>query len=155
MMMKMGVLNHALAVNLVTILMMNPHLTWNQFPMTRYEFSCSSTILSAYPIFLQLINPLPRKTVVDLSHGSHKQLRKKASHKCKATKAQSVPLASTSKRARVTMEETPDEQVGGLVHSSSMMSIESLLWKVSNVHHSLCLNLINLVCTYSRQENKT
>jgi hypothetical protein len=53
------------------------------------------------------------------------------------------------------MEEIPDEQAGGLSHSSSMMSIESLVQKVSNVHHSLCLNLINVMCTYSRQENKT
>jgi hypothetical protein len=128
--------------------------------MTRYEFSCSPTILSAYPILLQLANTLPRKTIVDLSRGSRKQLRKKSSHKRKAAKAQSGPSVSNSKRARVRveMEEIPDEQVGGLSRSSSMMSIESLVRKVSNVYHSLCLiqiNLINLACMHSRQENET
>jgi hypothetical protein len=97
---------------------------------------------------------------VDLSRGSCKQLQKKSSHKRKAAKAQSGPSVSNSKRAhiRVKMEEIPDEQAGGLSHSSSMMSIKSLVWKVSNVYHSLCLiqiNLINLACMYSQQENET
>src|SRR6202040_3104775 len=70
------------------------------------------------------------------------------------------PSVSNSKRAhiRVEMEEIPDQQVGGLSHSSSMMSIESLVRKVSNIYHSLCLiqiNLINLACMYSWQENET
>ena len=55
-------------------------------------------------------------------------------------------------------KEIPNEQAGGLNCSSSMMSIESLVWKVSNIYHSLCLiqiNLINLACMYSRQENET
>ena len=106
-------------------------------------------------MLLQLANVLPRKTVVDLSRGSRKQLRKKASHKRKAAKAQPGPSASTSKRARVTMEEIPDEQAGGLSRSSSMMSIESLVWKVNNVHHALCINLINLTCMHSRRANET
>ena len=41
-------------------------------------------ILSTYPMLLQLANVLPRKTVVDVSRGSRKQLRKTASHKRKA-----------------------------------------------------------------------
>ena len=112
-------------------------------------------ILSAYPMLLQLANVLPRKTVVDLSCSSRKQLQKTASHKCKAAKAQSGPSASTSKRARVMMEEIPDEQVGGLSCGSSMISIESLVQKVNNVHHALCINLIDLTCMHSRQANKT
>ena len=92
---------------------------------------------------------------MDFSRGSRKQLRKKASHKCKAAKAQSGASASTLKHARVTMEEIPDEQAGGLGPSSSMMSIESLVRKVGNVHHSLCIIFINLTCMYSRQENET
>src|ERR1700674_4982661 len=97
--------------------------------MTRYKFSCASTILSAYPILLQLANALQRKTIVDLSHGSRKQLRKKSSHKRTAAKAQSGPSVSNSKRAHVQieMEEIPNEQAGGLSCSSSMMSIESLV----------------------------
>jgi hypothetical protein len=62
---------------------------------------------------------------------------------------------SGSKRARVTMEEIPDEQAGGLSRSSSMMSIESLVRKVSNVHHPQSINLIHMTCMYSRQENET
>ena len=117
-------------------------------------------ILSAYPILLQLANALPRKTIVDLSHGSRKQLQKKSSHKRKAAKVQSGPSVSNSKCTCVCvkMEEIPNEQSGGLSHSSSMMSIKSLVWKVSNVYHSLCLiqiNLINLACMYSWQENET
>jgi hypothetical protein len=88
-------------------------------------------------MLLQLANVLLRKTVVDLSRGSCKQLQKMASHKRKAAKAQSRPSASTSKHACVTMEEIPDEQVGGLSRSSSMISIESLVRKVNNVHHAL------------------
>ena len=123
--------------------------------MTRYEFSCSPTILSAYPILLQ-----PRKMIVDLSCGSCKRLQKKSLHKCNAAKAQSGPSGSNSKRARVRveMEEIPNEQVGGLSCSFSMMSIESLVQKVSNNYNSLCLiqiNLINVACMYSRQENGT
>jgi hypothetical protein len=72
--------------------------------------------LSAYPIFLQLTNTLPRKTVVDLNHGSCKQLWKKALQKDKTAKAQSGPSASTLKCAWVTMEEISDEQAGGLLH---------------------------------------
>jgi len=106
-------------------------------------------------MLLQLANVLPRKTVVDLSCGSRKQLRKKASHKHKAAKAQPRPSTSTSKCARVTMEEIHDEQAGGLSCSSSMMSIESLVWKVNNVHHALCINLINLTCMHSRRANET
>jgi hypothetical protein len=53
------------------------------------------------------------------------------------------------------MEEIPDEQAGGLGCSSSMMSIESLVRKVSNVHHPQFINLIYMTCMYSRQENKT
>ena len=79
---------------------------------------------------------------MDLSRGSHKQLQKEGSYKCKATKAQSVPLASTLKRACVMMEEIPDEQVGGLNCSSSMISIKSLVQKVGNVHHLLCIILL-------------
>ena len=79
---------------------------------------------------LQLANGLPRKMVVDPSRGSCKQLRKKTSHKHKAAKAQ-----SGSKRARVMMEVIPDEQAGGLSHSSSMMTIESLVRKVHNIIH--------------------
>ena len=79
---------------------------------------------------------------MDLSRGSHKQLQKKGSYKCKATKAQSVPLASTSKCARVMMEEIPDKQAGGLGRSSFMISIESLVQKVGNVHHLLCIILL-------------
>ena len=91
---------------------------------------------------------------MDLRRGSSKQLRKKSSPKHKAAKAQCGPSVSNSKCAhvRVEMEEIPDEQVGGLSRSSSMMSIESLVRKVSNVYHSLCLiqiNLINLACMYS------
>src|SRR5882672_1180585 len=112
-------------------------------------------ILSAYPMLLQLANVLPRKTVVDLSCSSRKQLRKKASHKHKAANAQPGPSASISKCARVTMEEIPDEQAGGLSRSSSMMSIESLIRKVNNVHHALCINLINLTCMHNRRANKT
>jgi hypothetical protein len=107
-------------------------------------------LLNAYPILLQLANVLPRKTAIDLSCGSHKQLWKKTSHKCKAAKAQ-----SGSKRAHVMMEEIPDEQVGGLGHSFSMMSIESLVQKVNNVHYPLSINLIHMTCMYSWQENKT
>jgi len=66
-----------------------------------------------------------------------------------------VPVASTLKRARVTMEEIPDEQAGGLSHSSSMISIESLVRKVGNVHCSLCIIFINLNCVYSQRENET
>ena len=117
--------------------------------MMRCAASCSPVLLNTYPILLQLANVLPRKTVVDLSRGSRKQLRKKTSHKRKAAKAQ-----SGSKRARVTMEEIPDEQAGGLSRSSSMMSIESLVRKVSNVHHPLYINLIHMTCMYSRQENE-
>src|SRR5882724_10624385 len=102
--------------------------------MPRYKFSCSPTILSAYPLLLQLANALPRKMIVDLSNGSHKQLRKKSSHKHKAAKAQSGPSVSnlTHAHIHVEMEENPNEPVGGLSHSSSMMSIEYLVWKVSN-----------------------
>ena len=147
--------------------------------MTRYEFNCSPTTLSPYPILLQLADALPRKTIVDLSRGSRKQLRKKSSHKRKAAKSQSGPSVSNSKRARmrvemekipneqagglsrsssmmsIEMEKIPNEQVGGLSHSSSMMSIESLVRKVSNIYHSLCLIKIDLACMYSRQENET
>jgi hypothetical protein len=76
---------------------------------------------------------------VDLSRHSRKQLRKKVMHKRKADKAQSEPSASTSKRSRVTIEEIPDEQAGGLSASSSMISIESVVRKVRNIDHSLCL----------------
>jgi len=107
-------------------------------------------LLNAYPILLQLANVLPRKTVVDLSRGSRKQLRKKTSHKHKSAKAQ-----SGSKRARVTMEEIPDEQAGGLGRSSSMMSIESLVRKVRYVHHPQSINLIHMTCMYSQRENET
>ena len=107
-------------------------------------------LLNAYPILLQLANVLPRKTVVDLSRGSHKQLRKKTSHKHKSAKAQ-----SGSKYACVTMEEIADEQAGGLGCSSSMMSIESLVWKVRYVHHSQSINLIHMTCMYSQWENET
>jgi hypothetical protein len=107
-------------------------------------------LLNAYPILLQLANVLPRKTVVDLSRGSRKQLRKKTLHKRKAVKAQ-----SGSKRARVTMEEISDEQAGGLSRSSSMMTIESLVRKVHNVHYPLSINLIHMTCMYSQQENET
>ena len=117
-------------------------------------------ILRAYPILLQHANALPRKTIVDLSYSSCKQLQKKSLHKCKAAKAQTGPSVSNSKCAHVhvKMEEIPNEQVGGLSHSSSMMSIKSLVWKVSNVYHSLCLiqiNLIDLACMCSQQENET
>lgn len=83
---------------------------------------------------LQLADALPRKTVANRSRGSRKQLRKDASHKHKAP--QSEPLASTSNRPRVTVEEIPDEQAGGLSRSSSIVSIESLVRKVSkfNAH---------------------
>jgi hypothetical protein len=80
--------------------------------------------------------------VVDLSHGSRKQLRKKASRKRKVARVQSErsePSVSTSKRARVTVEDIPDEQAGGLSASSSMISIGSLVRKVSNIDHLLCL----------------
>ena len=120
----------------------------------RYEFSCSPTILSAYPILLQLANTLPRKTIVDLSRGSRKQLRKKSSHKRKAAKAQSGPSVSNSKRARVRveMEEIPDEQAGGLSRSSSMMSIESLVRKVGKCS---LFTVYYLNCMCSLQENET
>jgi len=64
-----------------------------------------SHVLECLPDIIAACHVLPRKTVVDLSHGSRKQLRKKTSHKRKAAKAQ-----SGSKCARVTMEEIPDEQ---------------------------------------------
>src|SRR5882724_3858641 len=158
MMMKMGISNQALALNWVRIPVKN--LTWNWLPMTRYEFSCSPMILRAYPILLQLANALPRKMIVDLSCSSCKQLQKMSSHKCKAAKAQSGPSVSNSRHAHVhvNMEEIPNEQPGGLSHSSSMMSIESLVQKLSKIYHSLCLiqiNLINLACMYSQQENET
>jgi hypothetical protein len=53
------------------------------------------------------------------------------------------------------MEEISDEQAGGLSHSSSMISIESLVRKVNNVHHALCINLIYLTCIHNWQANKT
>src|SRR5882724_2185713 len=84
---------------------------------------------------IEIANALPRKMVVDHSHGHHKQLQKKASHKCKADKAPSEPLISTSKCPHVTIEEIPDEQAGGVQvsASSSTMSVECLLRKVSNI----------------------
>ena len=140
MMKMMGASNRTVALNQVTIPVMIPHLSWHRFPMMRYVFSISLIILSAYEILLHLANALPRKTVVDLSHGSCKQLRKTGAHKCKTTKAQSGPLTSTSKCARTTTNVTPDEGEsvpGGVSRNSSLMSIESLIWKVSNiVHHS-------------------
>ena len=87
---------------------------------------------------------------MDLSCGSHKQLQKKTLHKHKAAKAH-----SGLKRARVMMEEIPDEQAGGLSCSSSMMTIESLVRKVHNVHYPLSINLIHMTCMYSRWENET
>lgn len=80
---------------------------------------------------------------MDLSRGRGKQLRQKTSRKRKAAKAQSGPSDSTSKRARVAMEEIPDEQAGRLSACSSMVSIESLVRKVSNIDHSLRLMFIN------------
>lgn len=84
---------------------------------------------------IEIADALPRKTVVDHSRGHRKQLRKKASHKRKADKAPSEPSISTSKRPRVTIEDIPDEQAGGVrvSASSSTMSVECLLRKVSNI----------------------
>jgi hypothetical protein len=98
--------------------------------------SVSLVILSTYPILLQLADVLPRKTVVDLSRGSRKQLRKTGTRKRKITKAQSGSSTSTSKRARAITNETSDKEVsapGGLSRDSSLMSIESLTRKVSSV----------------------
>src|ERR1700683_4714549 len=118
--------------------------------MMRYDPSCSPMLFNAYPILLQLANVLPRKTVVDLSCSSCKHLWKKTSHKCNTVKAQ-----SGLKHTHVMMEEILDEQVGDLSHSSSMMIIESLVWKIHNVHYPLSINLIHMTCMYSRQENET
>ena len=74
----------------------------------------------------QLADSLPRMMVADHSHG-HKQLQKKHSHKHKATKPQPDALASTPKCPQVTVEEIPDEEKGGVSHSSLMMSIEFLV----------------------------
>jgi hypothetical protein len=87
-------------------------------------------------ILLQLADVLPRKTVVDLSRGSRKQLRKTGTRKRKITKAQSGSSTSTSKHARAITNETSDKEVsapGGLSRDSSLMSIESLTRKVSSV----------------------
>ena len=78
----------------------------------------------------QLADALLRKMIADHSYG-HKQLQKKHSHKHKATKPQLDTLASTSKHPQVTVEEIPDEEKGGVSCSSLMMSIESLVQKVS------------------------
>ena len=118
--------------------------------MMRYVDRISFIIVSTYPILLQLANALPRKTVVDLSRGSRKQLRK-------TTKAQAGPSTSTSKRARTTMNNTPNEgeSVPGGVQvscNSSLISVESLVRKVSNIsYHSL----IHLTRMYSQRENET
>ena len=53
------------------------------------------------------------------------------------------------------MEEIPDEQAGVLGHSSSMMSIESLVRKVRYVHYPQSINLIHMTCMYSKQEIET
>jgi hypothetical protein len=83
---------------------------------------------------------------MDLSHGSRKQLQKKVSRKRKAANAHSGLSASTSKRARITMEDTPSGQASGLSASSSMISIESLVRKVCIVRNVVCsLCLIQLV----------
>ena len=115
----MGASNQTVALNQVTTPVMVPHLSWHRFPMMRYVLSVSLVILSTYPILLQLADVLPRKTVVDLSHSSRKQLRKTGACKRKITKAQSGPSTSTSKRAHAMTNETPNEGVstpGGLSH---------------------------------------
>src|SRR5882762_8397639 len=71
--------------------------------MMRYEFSCSSTILSAYPIFLQLANALPRKTVVDSAMVATSNFKRRP---CKNARLLRLSLEC----ARVMMEEIPDEQ---------------------------------------------
>ena len=78
---------------------------------------------------IEIADALPRKTVVDHSSGHHKQLRKKASHKCKANKALSEPSISMSKHPCIMIEEIPDEQAGGVrvSASSSTMSVECLI----------------------------
>jgi len=78
---------------------------------------------------IEIADALPRKMVVNHSHGHCKQLQKKALHKHKADKAPSEPLISTSKCPHVMIEEIPDEQAGSVQVSPSFstMSVECLL----------------------------
>ena len=136
----MGASNRNMAPNQVTAPVMVPHPSWHRFPTMRYVLSVSLVILSTYLILLQLANILPRKTVVDLSCGSRKQLCKMSACKHKITKAQSGSSTSTSKHAHTIINKTPNEEVlmpGSLSHNSSLMSIESLTRKVSSIVCSL------------------
>ena len=109
-------------------------------------------------MFLQIADALPRKTVVDLSRGGRKHLRKRIG-KCKADRAQAQMEPSTvsiMKHPRVTVEEIPDEPADcPLVRgSSSMISVESLTRKVTDVK-SLIVFINYIIQWASRQENET
>ena len=125
----MGASNWTVAPNQVTIQVMIPLLSWHRFPTMTQRYipvdGISLVILSIYPILLQLANALPRKTVVDLSCGSCKQLHKMGTHKCKTTKAQSGPSTWTSKHSHTITNETPDE---GGSHNTISLHSASLLF---------------------------
>jgi hypothetical protein len=148
----MGASNRTVAPNQVTTPVTVPHLSWHRFPTMRYVLSVSLVILSTYPILLQLADVLPRKTVVDLSRGSCKQLRKTGTRKCKITKAQSGSSTLTSKRARAITNKTSNKEVsapGGLSRDSSLMSIESLTHLSMHGLQAMVMHSWQLSCTGS------
>ena len=84
---------------------------------------------------------------MNFTRGSHKQLQKRALHKRKASNALHRLSASTStlKRTCATIEDIPDEQVGSISASSSMVSIDALVPKVRiilNNDNILCINIV-------------
>ena len=81
---------------------------------------------------IQLTDTLPTKTVAERGPASQTLTHNKSSNKRKAR----VESIATSKRTCITVEEIPDEDAP-LSHSSSMMSVDSLVKKVFTVSFNL------------------